>query len=152
MCIRDRLELCATRLAAMGPLNTRAADDLAAAGAHVAEIDRLLASGDAEAASLEAHIRSLEAEMAEMFAEGLSRIERRFRSHYQVLAPGGEASLPMVEGSDAPGVDVLVRPPGKVLESVSVLSGGERSLAALSLALAVFQEFDSPIFVLDEVE
>lgn len=150
--LRSKLESCATRLGALGPLNARAADDLAAAEAHVAEIDRLLAHGDAQAASLQEHIRSLESAMAEMFAEGLKRIERRFRSHYRVLAPGGEASLPAVESSDGPGVDVLVRPPEKVLESVSVLSGGERSLAALSLALAVFQEFDSPIFILDEVE
>ncbi len=150
--LRSKLESCATRLAALGPLNARAADDLGAAGTHVTEIDRLLTHGDAEAASLQAHILSLEAEMTEMFADGLSRIEGRFRSHYRMLAPGGEASLPKVEGGEAPGVDVLVRPPGKVLESVSVLSGGERSLAALSLALAVFQEFDSPIFVLDEVE
>lgn len=150
--LRLQLEQCEGRIAELGPVNTRAGADLAAARTHLAGIDGLLTAGDDEAALLGAQIDSLNTKMATLFAEGLERIEGRFRSHYELLAPGGEASLPIVEGKDGPGVDILVRPPGKVLDRVSVLSGGERSLAALSLALAVFQELDSPFFVLDEVE
>ncbi|HZJ02615.1 MAG TPA: AAA family ATPase, partial [Thermoleophilia bacterium] len=81
--LRSELELCATRLAELGPVNTRAAEDLIAARTRVTEIDRLLAVGDADTRALEAHIDSLDAEMAALFAEGLERIEGRFRSHYE---------------------------------------------------------------------
>lgn len=150
--LRLQLEHCRAQMAELGPVNTRAGADLTAARDHLAGIDGLLAAGDDEATLLEAQIDSLNTKMATLFSEGLERVESRFRSHYELLAPGGEASLPKVEDKDGPGVDILVRPPGKLLDRVSMLSGGERSLAALSLALAVFQELDSPFFVLDEVE
>src|SRR5680860_620250 len=86
--------------------------------------------------------------------------EEEIHNVLPLLAPGGKADLTLVSGPEAvgtedecrEGVEVFVRPPGKSLDRVDSLSGGERSLAGLALALAVFQEGESPLFVLDEVE
>jgi len=141
------------RLAALGPVNSRAVTELPAVRARLADLDLLLARVDESLRYLATSIGALEAEIASGFSAALTRVEQRFRSYYELLAPGGEAALPLTPGdAGTPGVDVVVRPPGKVLDRVTTLSGGERSLAALSLALALFQEYPSPFFVLDEVE
>ena len=89
-----------------------------------------------------------------MFSAATARIDGRFRRYYALLAPDGEAALRLIpaEGEEPSGVEVVARPPGKVLDRIDVLSGGERSLAALSFALALFQEARAPFFILDEVE
>jgi chromosome segregation ATPase len=141
------------RLAALGPVNSRAVTDLPAVRDRLADLGHLLAGADEGLRHLSTSIGALEAEIASEFSAALARVEQRFRSYYALLAPGGEAALPLTPvDAGTPGVDVVVRPPGKVLDRVTALSGGERSLAALSLALALFQEYPSPFFVLDEVE
>ncbi len=150
--LRAAIAACDAHLQDIGPVNTRAGADLETAQTHLADIEQRLAGAAETADTLEGRARGLEAHMADVFQEALGRVEHRFRSYYELLAPGGEASLPLVEGEGGRGVDIMVRPPGKIVDRVSALSGGERSLAALSLALAVFQENDSPFFVLDEVE
>jgi len=141
------------RLAALGPLNSRSEIDLAAVRERIAELDCCVAQADEDLRGLAASVAALEAQIAAEFSAAHARVEERFRSYYALLAPGGEAALPITPTeAGTTGVDVVVRPPGKVLDRVTALSGGERSLAALSLALALFQEYPSPFFVLDEVE
>ncbi|MHB1344454.1 MAG: AAA family ATPase [Thermoleophilia bacterium] len=150
--LRAAIAACDAQLQEIGPVNTRAHLDLEATRTHLADLERRSVAAEAASDALDTRTRELEAQMTAIFKEALARVEDRFRSYYELLAPGGEASLPLVSGETGAGVDIMVRPPGKVLDRVDTLSGGERSLASLSLALAVFQEFDSPFFVLDEVE
>jgi len=71
-----------------------------------------------------------------------------------VLFPGGQGSLSLTNRDDllATGVEVAVRPKGKKIERLSLLSGGERSLAAVALLMAIFIARPSPFYILDEVE
>lgn len=150
-----QLERSRQALTAAGLANPRAGADCEAMRAHLTGLTRRLEDTRAAKAEIEAGMAALDADVAEAFAAVLTRVEKRFHTYYGLLAPGGEAALPLVEAATAggaPGVDVVARPPGKLLDRVTVLSGGERSLAALSFALALFQESPAPIFVLDEVE
>ncbi len=146
--IGHRIEAHRRRLSDLGPLNTRAPEHLEATRAQQAALDGELSGLDEDLLHLDRAIIEVEEEASAAFAAALERIEARFASYYGLLAPEGEATLTLTET----GVDLVVRPAGKVICRVSALSGGERSLAALSLALALFQEYASPLFVLDEVE
>jgi chromosome segregation protein len=79
---------------------------------------------------------------------------REFSLVFPTLFPGGEGRLVLTEPDDllATGIEVEVRPAGKRVSRLSLLSGGERSLAALAFLLAVFRARPSPFYILDEVE
>ena len=73
---------------------------------------------------------------------------------FQTLFPGGEARLLLTDPSDmlATGIEIEARPPGKKVKRLSLLSGGEKSLTALAMLVAIFRARPSPFYVLDEVE
>ncbi len=81
-------------------------------------------------------------------------VAANFHEYFSQLAPGGRATLKHAEGDDGPrsGVEILVQPPRKRLQNVTLLSSGERSLAALALVLALDEVNPSPFTVLDEVD
>jgi len=81
-------------------------------------------------------------------------VAANFHEYFAELNPGGRATLRHAEGDDGPrsGVDILVQPPRKKLQNVTLLSSGERSLAALALVLALDEVNPSPFTILDEVD
>ncbi|MHB0979895.1 MAG: AAA family ATPase [Thermoleophilia bacterium] len=101
----------AAQLQDIGPVNTRAVADLETARTHLADIERRLDAAAETANTLEDGARELEAQMSGVFRDALARVEDRFRSYYELLAPGGEASLPLVDAEGSQGVDVMARPP-----------------------------------------
>ncbi|MCC6277441.1 MAG: chromosome segregation protein SMC [Oligoflexia bacterium] len=89
------------------------------------------------------------------FRETFEAVNERFKKVFPVLFGGGEASLMLVEtgeGDQEPGVEIMARPPGKKLQSVTLLSGGEKALTAVSLIFAIFLYKPSPFCLLDEVD
>ena len=86
--------------------------------------------------------------------EAFERVNRKFNEVYTKLFNGGNAKLELVDSDDPldAGLELLVSPPGKRLHSITLLSGGEQALTALSLIFAVFLSNPSPICVLDEVD
>ena len=90
----------------------------------------------------------------ERLLEAFEKVNRKFNEVYRKLANGGNAKLELVDSDDPldAGLEMLVSPPGKRLQSITLLSGGEQALTALSLIFAVFLTNPSPICVLDEVD
>ena len=89
-----------------------------------------------------------------MFTEAFRDTAREFEGVFARLFPGGEGRLVLTDPSDmlTTGLDVEARPPGKKVKRLSLLSGGERSLTAVALLVAIFKARPSPFYVMDEVE
>ncbi|HEU0220700.1 MAG TPA: AAA family ATPase [Paracoccaceae bacterium] len=155
---REALEFEVARLRrareALGAVNLRAEEDRAEVEAERAALAR-------ERADLEEAIAKLRLGIAELNREGRSRllaafegVNRNFASLFRHLFGGGEANLVLVESEDPldAGLEIMCMPPGKKLSTLSLLSGGEQTLTALSLIFAVFLANPAPICVLDEVD
>ena len=103
---------------------------------------------------LKESINELNHKGRERLLEAFEKINRKFNEVYTKLFNGGNAKLELVDSDDPldAGLEMLVSPPGKRLQSITLLSGGEQALTALSLIFAVFLTNPSPICVLDEVD
>ena len=103
---------------------------------------------------LKESINELNQKGRERLLEAFERVNRKFNEVYTKLFNGGNAKLELVDDEDPleAGLELLVSPPGKRLQSITLLSGGEQALTALSLIFAVFLTNPSPICILDEVD
>jgi chromosome segregation protein len=139
----------------LGGVNLQADEDLL-------EVGKQLESLAAERDDLELGIGKLRGAIQQLNREGKSRLDEAFtvvNGHFERLFThlfgGGEARLEMIESPEDPlegGLEIIAKPPGKKPATLSLLSGGEQTLTALSLIFAVFLTNPSPICVLDEVD
>jgi chromosome segregation protein len=99
-------------------------------------------------------INRINAQTKEMFAETFARIRDNFRSMFVEIFGGGKADLMLVEEGDVleSGIEIMARPPGKQLQSISLLSGGEQTMTAVALLFSIYQVKPSPFCVLDELD
>ncbi|OYV93236.1 MAG: hypothetical protein B7Z73_03705 [Planctomycetia bacterium 21-64-5] len=99
-------------------------------------------------------INSINADSRRLFIETLQTVTGNFQSLFRKLFGGGQADVVLEEGVDVldSGIEIVARPPGKELRSISLLSGGEKTLTCVALLLAIFQYRPSPFCVLDEVD
>ena len=125
------------------------------------EIDEELEKMNTEKNDLETAIKKMRESIEELNKEGRTRLLKAFdivNSHFKdvfvKLFNGGKAHLELVDADDPleAGLEMMVSPPGKKLQSMSLLSGGEQALTAMSLIFAIFLTNPSPICVLDEVD
>ncbi|HUX52079.1 MAG TPA: AAA family ATPase, partial [Spirochaetia bacterium] len=93
-------------------------------------------------------------ESAELFLDTYEKIKKNFHTMFRRLFGGGRAELKLIEGEDVleSGIEILVQPPGKKLENIALLSGGERSLTAVGLLFATYMVKPSPFCLLDEID
>ena len=105
-------------------------------------------------AKLRASINELNQKGRERLLEAFEKVNRKFNEVYTKLFSGGNAKLELIDSDDPleAGLEMLVSPPGKRLQSITLLSGGEQALTALSLTFAVFLTSPAPICILDEVD
>ena len=149
-----KLERLRQQRETMGAVNLRA--DL-----ETKEIDDELENMSTEKNELDAAIKKMRESIEELNKEGRTRLLKAFdtvNNHFQdvfvKLFNGGKAHLELVDADDPldAGLEMMVSPPGKKLQSMSLLSGGEQALTAMSLIFAIFLTNPSPICVLDEVD
>ena len=103
--------------------------------------------------NLEKIIRSLNITMKDTFSDSIQKINKNFSRIFNILFSGGKASLVLDEDNILESnIDILAEPPGKKLQNLNLLSGGERSLTAVALLFAIFENRPSPFCVLDEID
>ncbi len=99
-------------------------------------------------------VKEVDERILQVFTSAYADVAREFEIVFATLFPGGEGRLVLTDPDDLllTGIDVEARPPGKKVKRLSLLSGGERSLTAVALLVAIFRARPSPFYVLDEVE
>ncbi len=104
--------------------------------------------------TLEEIIKKVNAESKRLFLESYESIRKEFRELFRKLFGGGDGEVILEDPDDVLdcGIDIVARPPGKELRSISLLSGGEKTLTAVALLLAIFKSRPSPFCILDEVD
>jgi chromosome segregation protein len=138
----------------MGPVNLRADLELDELTAQIEAIERDRDELTTAIAKLRGSIGHLNREGRERLSAVFTEVDRHFRTLFTRMMGGGRAHLALT-GSDDPleaGLEIYAEPPGKKLSTLSLLSGGEQALTALSLIFAVFRCTPAPIAVLDEVD
>lgn len=149
------------RLAAMRAERERIGVVNLRADIELAEIEAALAEQTRERDELETAINRLRGSIGTLNREGRARlmaafaeVDRHFRELFVTLFGGGSAELTMIESDDPleAGLEIRAQPPGKKLQSLSLLSGGEQALTAIALIFALFRTNPAPICVLDEVD
>lgn len=99
-------------------------------------------------------IAELDNESRELFKITFAKIRENFQKNFAILFTGGEADLQFVDSTDIleAGIEIVAKPPGKQMRSISLLSGGEKCLTALALLFAIFEVKPSPFCILDEID
>ena len=99
-------------------------------------------------------VKEVDERILEVFTSAYDDVAREFEIVFATLFPGGEGRLVLTDPDDMllTGIEVEARPPGKKVKRLSLLSGGERSLTAVALLVAIFRARPSPFYVMDEVE
>ena len=138
----------------LGPVNPLALSEYEAASERFEFVATQLADVRNSRRELHKVIRAIDAEIVATFAEAFEDVARNFAELFGTLFPGGTGKLTLTEPEEllTTGVELDVRPAGKRVGRLSLLSGGERSLVALAYLFAVFRSRPSPFYVLDEVE
>jgi chromosome segregation protein len=142
------------RLEEIGPTNALAETECRELEERFEMLRTQLEDIAAARADLEQLIAKLREEEDSRYEAVFGAVAANFHEYFSQLAPGGRATLKHADGDDGPrsGVEILVQPPRKRLQNVTLLSSGERSLAALALVLALDEVNPSPFTILDEVD
>lgn len=138
----------------LGGVNLQAEDELATMLGQFEQMEKERTDVEEAIAKLRGGIAQLNREARKRLQEAFDTVNAHFQSLFTTLFGGGEARLEMIEGEDPmeSGLEIIAKPPGKKPATLSLLSGGEQTLTALSLIFAVFLTNPSPICVLDEVD
>ena len=138
----------------MGPINPLALEEFEAMTERHKFLNDQLEDVKSTADDLTKVIKGIDAEIVSIFAAAYADVEANFVQLFETLFPGGAGGLKLTEPENPleTGIEIEARPSGKNVRKLSLLSGGERSLAALAYLFAVFRSRPSPFYVMDEVE
>ncbi|RME64146.1 MAG: chromosome segregation protein SMC, partial [Alphaproteobacteria bacterium] len=149
-----RLERLKAERERLGAVNLRAEIELREITEQLAHLETEKTDLETAIARLRAGIGSLNREGRERLLAAFAEVNTHFADLFKTLFGGGQAHLELIESDDPleAGLEIMASPPGKRLQTLSLLSGGEQALTALSLIFAVFMTNPAPICVLDEVD
>ncbi|MDC0472637.1 AAA family ATPase [Pelagibacteraceae bacterium] len=150
----EKLEKIKKNREALGSVNLRADEETKKYQYEIKRMEDDRADLFSAIVKLKTSINELNQKGREKLLDAFTKVNRKFNEVYTKLFSGGSAKLELVDSDDPleAGLEMLVSPPGKRLQSITLLSGGEQALTALSLIFAVFLVNPSPICVLDEVD
>jgi chromosome segregation protein len=137
-----------------GPINQRALEDYQEQEQRYQFTNGQRLDIEKSIADTQAIIADINRRSTERFQEAYTAIRRNFQDVFQTLFGGGHCDLSLLDENDVleSGIDITAQPPGKKLQNVLLLSGGERALTALALLIAIFRYRPSPVCILDEVD
>lgn len=152
--VRARLEATRAELAALGAINPLALEEYEALSERHAYLNQQIDDLKTTRRDLNTVMDEVSSHIAEVFTAALEDINTHYRRIFATLFPGGEGHLELDDPADPlnAGVEIHARPAGKKVKRLSLLSGGERSLASLALLIAIYMSRPSPFYALDEVE
>ncbi len=149
-----RLERARRDLKALGKVNPLALEEFAALEERHTYLAQQLEDLKRSRADLEEIIRDVDEHVRTVFAQAFADTQEQFVRVFGTLFPGGEGKLVLTDPQDllTTGIEVHAKPAGKKVKRLSLLSGGERSLTAIAMLVAIFKARPSPFYVMDEVE
>ena len=150
----ENISLLKRKRESLGAVNLRAEEDSSELLSQFSNLNAEKDDLSKALLKLSSGISDLNKEGRERLKSAFDEVNKNFKSLFKELFGGGEATLTLVESSDPleAGLEIFCQPPGKKLSTISLLSGGEQTLTALSLIFAVFMANPSPICILDEVD
>jgi chromosome segregation protein len=151
---QGRVEELRNRLDGFGAINMMALEELAEAEQRLLFLSSQRADIVESISSTEEALREIKRRSRERFRQAFEQINKNFGELFQELFGGGRGEMSLIEADDVleSGIDVIAQPPGKRLQNVLLLSGGEKAMAALALVLGIFHYRPSPFCLLDEVD
>ncbi len=152
--LEARVSELEARRSALGPINPLALDELAELEGRHRMLDEQVADVRRARRELLEVVRVVDDEIMTTFSSAVADVNEHFATLVTMLFPGGQGRLTLTDPDDllATGVEIEVRPMGRNVRRISLLSGGERSMAALAFLFAVFRSRPSPFYLMDEVE
>ena len=151
---QERLVRAERKISQLGRVNPLALEEFAALEQRHQFLTEQLKDLDNTRKDLMTIIDEVDSTMQSVFASAFDDVQRAFATVFPILFPGGQGSISLTNPDDmlTTGIDVMVKPAGKKIDRLSLLSGGERSLAAVAFLVAIFKARPSPFYILDEVE
>ncbi|MGO2861498.1 MAG: AAA family ATPase, partial [Brevibacterium sp.] len=152
--VEKRHKQAAAALKRIGTVNPLALEEYEALKERHQFLEKQIADIEDSRRDLMKLVEEVDRHVERVFAEAYADTAREFEDIFSRLFPGGEGSLSLTDPDDmlTTGVDVHARPAGKKVKRLSLLSGGERSLVAVAMLVAIFKARPSPFYVMDEVE
>jgi chromosome segregation protein len=152
--LEQRVGELEARMTSLGPINPLALEELAALEERYRDLDAQVSDVRNARRELQEVLRALDEEIMQSFSSAVADVNEHFSTLVAMLFPGGQGRLILTEPDDPlnTGVEIEVRPMGRNVRRISLLSGGERSMAALAFLFAVFRSRPSPFYMMDEVE
>ncbi|MDO4762085.1 MAG: chromosome segregation protein SMC [Corynebacterium sp.] len=151
---KQRLAQAERDLNSLGKVNPLALEEFKALEERYEFLSTQLADVEKARADLSDVIADVDAKILQLFTDAWKDVEKEFPKVFSTLFPGGDGRLLLTDPDDmlSTGIEVEARPPGKKVKRLSLLSGGEKSLTALAMLVAIFRARPSPFYVMDEVE